>query len=352
MSNKIGIITFQAALNYGALLQAYSLKQFLNSCGCQAEVVNYVPPFLKHQSDPKFSLYKNPKNIIKMNLQVLSEKKNFVAFQAFRKKQLELSDVITDNELENILNKYDIVIYGSDQVWNSNITRNNLYYFGKSVKKGTKKISYAASMGNKVGNLSDEEIKLIKNLNAVSVREKEAENYLKTLGIDSKCVGDPVFLNTSEFWKKEIDNVKLAIKEKYIFYYTIEHNQKLAEEARSYAVKHGLKLISAHGRGTKQNEYAEYLNNIGPLEFVALIKNAEVVFTNSFHATAFSSIFEKNTYISLHSNTGSRIINLLNIMGKDYNNNNKCEFIDFSEIDRKLLESQIVESQKYLVNNI
>ena len=350
MSNKIGIITFQAALNYGALLQAYSLKKFLNSCGHQAEVVNYVPPFLKHQMNPKFSFYKNPKNIIKMNLQVLSEKKNFGAFQTFRKNQLELSEAINDKELENILNKYDIVIYGSDQVWNSNITRNNLYYFGKGVKKDIKKISYAASMGNKVGNLSDEEIKLIKDLKAVSVREKEAENYLKSLGIDSSCVVDPVFLNKAEFWKKEIKNVKLPIKEKYIFYYTIEHNQKLAEKAKDYPKKKGLKLVSAHGTGTKQNEYAEYLNDIGPLEFVALIKNAEAVFTNSFHATAFSSIFEKKAYIGLHSVTGSRIINLLNVMGKDYNN--KCEIIDFSAIDRNLLENKIIESQQYLVNNI
>ena len=43
---KIGIITFQCAHNYGAVLQAYALKEYLKTLGYSVNIINYRPRYI------------------------------------------------------------------------------------------------------------------------------------------------------------------------------------------------------------------------------------------------------------------------------------------------------------------
>ena len=56
------------------------------------------------------------------------------------------------------------------------------------------------------------------------------------------------------------------------------------------------------------------LHDVGPFEYLELIDNAEFVITNSFHAVAFSSIFEKKLIYYLKDELSNRILELLSMM--------------------------------------
>ena len=51
---KAGIITFNSAHNYGAVLQVYAMQEYLKSIGIDAEVINYRPK----EIDKVYKLYK------------------------------------------------------------------------------------------------------------------------------------------------------------------------------------------------------------------------------------------------------------------------------------------------------
>lgn len=106
---RIGTITFHWAKNYGAILQAYALQQYLKVKGYDNEIINYLPINV----------------IIRLTL---SDIKNFnmsnfikeIKLKFFRTKYLTFSQDTFNNshDLKKACNNYDINICGSDQVWN------------------------------------------------------------------------------------------------------------------------------------------------------------------------------------------------------------------------------------------
>ena len=243
--------------------------------------------------------------------------------------------VYNTKEIEKVNQDTDIYITGSDQVWNPVIVGELSDIFTLNFNSNNiKKISYAASVGN--ANMIKESAQLFKEkiekLDAVSVREHDAQVVLDQL-IDKpvKEVLDPTLLIDQEEWNESIKGMKTE-KEKYIFTYGLPSDKEYLKIVNDLSKKTGLKIIHC---GLRKNEYdnvAKTIYNEGPLEFINYIKNAEYVVSTSFHATAFSVIFNKKFFIVPHRKTGARVTSLLeklNIKNRVYYSYDEFKDIDY-----------------------
>lgn len=150
---KIGIITFHAAHNFGSMLQAYALQTFLSSKGHKVEIINYRSCQQKNlYFKPLFSKYafKHPKFF----MQCLIHPSNTVAmiekwnrFEHFLSNHLNLTKEYSDlRELKEANFSYDVIISGSDQIWNNNPADFSEAYMIPFADKCIK-IAYAPSLG-------------------------------------------------------------------------------------------------------------------------------------------------------------------------------------------------------------
>ena len=144
---KIGILTFHNVINYGGVLQCMALQDFLKAYNYEVEVINYKSKHIgKNNKLIKFSSTSNLiKSVLTLPFNYIRKKR----YNNFIKNNLILTnDVKNYDELKKLCEeKYDYVIIGSDQVWNSEITENEAdVYFLENIN--VKKISYAASTGD------------------------------------------------------------------------------------------------------------------------------------------------------------------------------------------------------------
>lgn len=300
---KIGILTYQYAMNYGALLQAYALKTYLESSGHTVEILNYDTSYLYNRNRSlKSKIISVFWNIVKNRL---GAKKKKHVFEKFRRNYLGLNDYIirSKDELVKYLDgkDFDAFIVGSDQVWNPEINgKDDTYYL--NFTDSAMKISYAASFG--VSSLKQEDLneitEYLKSFSAISVREKTGMEILKKLDRDIEVVLDPVFLPHVEIWNK-LAGMSENVSGKYMLCYVMpgdkELESKIEELARQYKRNTGNQVIFLGRKEFKKfKKDGRDLVSAAPWEFVSLFKNADIIITNSFHGTAFSIIFNKKFY--------------------------------------------------------
>lgn len=203
--------------------------------------------------------------------------------------------------------KYDLIVCGSDQIWRKQPEHYgyNPVYFGKNSIRATKQISYAASMGNLPSSEGDKtKVKeFVSCLDAVSVRENNLAEFLRSIGIDNVEVSlDPTLLLSAEKWNTLIP-VENSYSEKYALFYEITEKCFDENQMRDFCNKHGWRLIILRTKVPMHiKEYELY--SVGPDKFVNLVRSAEFVFTSSFHGLAFSIINHKNFLCSNSLNSG------------------------------------------------
>lgn len=350
---KVMILTFQFADNYGALLQAYALKREIETIGYQADVVNYVSDLNKaeYSRNPfivKGSFKKKVKRVLKLPLAW----KQMKLCDEFRKTNLELKREIKKEELMNLTEEYTALVVGSDQVWNGRLTGDNTTYFldfGKNIKK----ISYAASLGTmKMTDFQKDCMKkYVSEFDAVSIREERNLDEVKYYVSKAENVVDPVFLNTGQ-WKQIASAGKHSVAEKYILYYSLggaEDFEKIVEELSN---THSLQTISVHPTAKKYHIKGKQLYNVGPIDFLALIENAEIVCTDSFHATCFSIIFGKLLCYKTNQDNPGRAESFLRklkaIPDNSLTETLSCQLLDCSKINKTILKQDIARSKTFL----
>lgn len=282
---KIFISTYYKYNNYGTRLQNYALQTALESNLENTEVKTI---YLKNKKDSIRNLIKKICASLKSSWKNDIQKEK--AFNVFNQK---IHFLKTTNKKLNLLDREDsIFIAGSDQIWSPTHLENNPndidLFLLKFVQKG-KKISYAPSFG--VEQLPTNLINLYKNgledFNHLSIREFTGEKILKqNFNLNAKIVPDPVFLLTQEEWLKIAKRPK---QDSYAILYMLgKKNTVFTQSVKEYCNKNNLKIITIAGNDINRNEITAT-----PEEFIGLIKNAEVVFTDSFHACSFSIIFNK-----------------------------------------------------------
>ena len=340
---KIGIITITDNNNFGNRLQCYALYKVLKK-------KNYN--VMEIRNDNK-SFVLQTKRFIRQAINILDiksrkKRKKFRIFNKYIKRTQYVIDYNKPTEKE----KFDMYIVGSDQVWNPEYNRlSNLDLLNFSTN--AIKNSYAASFGlsNLTSNYS-EKIKLLNDFKHISVREQSGMKIIdKFLNRkDVKIMLDPTLLLSKKEWHKLSEKADCTIGSNYIFLYFLgKLNTETKNTINQFALKKQLKIVNILD---KNSEYYES----GPNEFVSLIENASIIFTDSFHASVFSFIFQKPFVIFERNeikNTYSRLENFLTMFslkdrkfnGKFISNENLN--VDYSK-GYSILENKRNESIEYI----
>lgn len=326
MGKKIGILTFHTADNYGAVLQAFALKEFVSlKYSNSTEIIDFHTPGhnVEHYKIFKKRHPNALKNIILnffVALRYFAFKRKHRLFEVFRNGYLNLSKRRYESEESLGVHEgdYDVYITGSDQVFNPYVPYSNTYYLGFVKQPSIKKMSYAGSFGIAV--LPDTEKDRIKDLlsdfDFISCREENGLTILKDLGIKyADFVCDPVFLLSADQWSKIIPSREVI--EDYIFVYDLNGGNNLIEIAHNIKAESGIKRIICATSNTMQHykdTYCKY--DVGPLQLLSYIKNAQYVVTDSFHGSSLALILNVKVLIYIATpSTSSRLTSLTNKLG-------------------------------------
>lgn len=311
---KLGICACYQHKNYGSQLQSYATTVELARRNIDFEVIRYkkkITPLLLVKSLPRLL---NPvfindriietsqkKMMLKLHPQLAQDNAvRNAAFDKFSQSRFKkLSPVYYGYEqLKEQSKKYTAVMVGSDQLWSpSGITSN--FYNLMFADDNTVKISYATSFG--VSQINPKYHKIyntfLNRLDFISVRENSGKKIVEELSSNkAEVVCDPVILLDAEQWLKEIPNKRLY-DEPYIFAYFLGKSAEYRDAVTKFAKQKDLKIVTEphmDSYNKADENFGDYTPfDIGPAEFVNLIRNAEYVFTDSFHGSVFSMLYQK-----------------------------------------------------------
>lgn len=361
---RVGILTFHQSKNYGSVLQAFALLETLTSMGYDAELVNFVPEVQKQE----YALWKKEitsksiiLNIITM-LDLKYIKRRNGEFENFFERYKLSANIYNCADMQK--QNYNVIIVGSDQVWNVNaIDFDNMFLLPMKCRK---KIAYAVSMG-RVSQIpdviTDEQLEYIRDFDRISVREQGTKEFLeRAIGKRVNVTLDPTLLVNKTKWSKLAGEIPLC-KDEYFLVYSIEYYPDIVNVIHEITKKCKKKVIYIYTckksyycfiKGWKKNK------KCSPEDFLNYIKYAEFVFSSSFHGCVFSLIFEKNFYALERILNGEivyedRIRTLLTqlslekriINSESVHKKIELETIDYTCVN-KILEQKIEKSKNYI----
>ncbi len=294
---KIDIITMHGVYNYGSALQTYATITYLERKGHEVEIIDYYPGRMRHYGsisqlfrDANTFHHNAVKSAIISCVKYCSIPKLKRAFIPFATEHFLKTDKFESNEeIKKNPPKADVYCTGSDQVWNDYLERGfDSTYFLDFAPEEAKKIAFSASFGR--DDIKPEELKTIQKYlnkyNAISVREDSGLQALTGTPVDLKaCVLDPSFMLTGEEWKK----LAPIISEKgYILVYKLHEDSIASEAALAIGKREGKPVIRISLDYMKRIKGGKTVVAPEVTKFISYIANADLVVTDSFHATAFS----------------------------------------------------------------
>lgn len=382
MDKKVGIVSCYFKHNYGSMLQAYATQKILDDWNIPNETINLEVLDKQIAKGKKkyyqsqivnFSFIKAKLGMVKMklyckfangslrnNISIRDKKfeefeKNFHLSKAYEK----MSDICEEGN-------YTDILVGSDQLWLPvNIVAD--YYTLNFVPENVNKISFATSFG--VSQIPEkykqQYVAFLKRIENLSVREDSGVKLVKDLtGREASLVCDPTLLFNKEEWMS-IQKEERLIQDKYIFCYFLGKTVEYRKFAERIKEKTGYKIVSLN----HLDEYVKYSDqfadeapfDVGPSEFLNLVRNAEFVCTDSFHGTVFSLIHHKKFFVfrrypnQSKVSTNSRLDSLLKIVdlkerlleGTESVEDWIGKEIDYEMVDEKL-EKFREESKRFL----
>ncbi|WP_338037042.1 polysaccharide pyruvyl transferase family protein [Metabacillus dongyingensis] len=260
----------------------------------------------------------------------------------------------SNEEIRKELPVADAYICGSDQIWNClHLNGKDPAFYLDFAPNNKIKFSYAASFAT--DSIPDKYKSYIKSrievFDGIGIREKSGVEIVKKMGIKNAVnVVDPVFLLNEEDWNKV--GIK-EIQDKYILIYDFDNSKLIKKIAKQISEERGYKIYSINQSRLK---YADkYFVFEGPEMFVSLIKNAQYVISNSFHAAVFSIIYEKDfVIVNRKEDINTRMRDLLEdlnlnerLVGETFSLNKLLEKIDYTE-SKEILFRKIHFSKSYL----
>lgn len=300
---KTGLVTFYHIHHYGALLQAAATQRAVESLGGTCEIIDY---YVNQNND----LFRRPSSLsaaaadAHTALHHKSLKARHDRFEEFARRWLRISPHRFESleELRAAELPYDLILSGSDQIWNPKIFPNGRFdpvFFGAFSPR--RKIAYAPSFG--IPAIPDGmEAELAGYLSAfshLSVREEQGASIVRQLtGQSVPVVLDPTLLLTREDWEK-MAAAPAGSGKGYILCYCISTPGALEPYIRRLAEETGLPVVQLCGVRRKVHPRARCVLNAGPAEFLGLFRDAAYVCTNSFHGTVFSLQFQKPFFTSV-----------------------------------------------------
>ena len=307
----VGLLTLDSRMyNYGGFLQEMALQDAIKSLGYECEIIDYdvsqeFNTFSLKRGIKNFSFEKIKKKLIKEKTIPLSDyvsdlvEKRKNVFDESRADNLVLSRKMSSSDLSSVDLPYEQIVCGSDQIWNPDY--NIPAFFLNFGRKGCRRVIYAASIGKDHLSRHQKKIysKLLEFPDYISVREDSAQKLISNITeTDVKLVLDPTLLHRQEYWMEKADDSSLNYRN-YIFCYFLNLTDEKVRAANDFAEKNNCEIIAIPYLHNEMEEYSEKLNGklfseVNPADFLNLIRNAEAIITDSFHAIVFSIIFQKD----------------------------------------------------------
>ena len=323
---KIAVITYHNSYNYGAALQAYATVEYLKSLGCDPYLIDYYPENLRDfgtfRAAYKETGYKTKnrmKRLLLTAVRLPSHKKLAQVFNTFAYTALPLSKLyLSKEELRKEPPEADIYCTGSDQVWNNYYTHefDDTFFLGFA-PAGKPRFALASSFGR--SDFTEEELDYIKEhikgYGFITVREESAKDLLAKMGRDVSVVPDPTLLTDPEIWEDFAKEP--GIEGPYILVYQLHGDGTALKKAMKYGKEKNIPVIRIN---TFLHHFRFGCRNIllpDPHVFLGLFRDADCVFTDSFHGTVFSLLFRKKLAVELPHRFSSRITTLLKAAGAE-----------------------------------
>lgn len=296
---KIGILTYHRAHNFGAYLQAMALCQKLNQYEfIKAEIIDFRM-CREVDSYSSISFFLKPIRPLKAKFY----RKKYEAFckaQDSAKHLYSKESIISDSieDLRNMINgKYDIVVVGSDEVWKIDGYRGLPAPYFLPGEFGCRKFAYAVSSRSDFSNIAKKDYtKLLEDINSfeyIGVREKITRDRLRNLVANKKIIHlnyDPTFIFDFDISDVDITAIykKYNISENKKTIVLMSDNGKINKKiALSLGRKYNFVSVFDYNIGYKN------IADISPYEWLSIIKNADLVITNYYHAACFSIIYSR-----------------------------------------------------------
>lgn len=362
---KIGQLTFHASHNYGSVLQAYALAKQLQLMGHETEFINLRP---QSQKDAYKVIMGSGIHRAFQYLIYPQLKRRYEHYERFITQVLPVTEkeYSSTDELKKECFDYDAYVCGGDQIWNPVCQDFETAYYLQFLDSSdtAKKIAYSPSLGrtefdgNTLKNIST----WVKRFDSISVREPRGAEIIQNMTekpVSTVC--DPVVLLDKAEWEKIA--VKPKYKKPYILVYFLENNhgsRELTEYLRK-TTGYDVVIFNEYIRDFVKPYHKAY--GASPEEFVGLFMNASLVYTNSFHGTAFSTIFEKPFITAIAAdqehainNNDSRKIDYLKRIGLEERlyTSGQPDKENLLNIDYTLVRKKIsvfkAESLKYLMS--
>lgn len=379
----IGLVTCYFHHNYGSMLQAYATEMIMQQMGLPYQTIACKAP-INYMKENKL-LYIIKKLLIadwKMRLgkmKIERAKKDYPEFARnwdIRNKAFDnFSDTFfhvspyckNREELTKMAENYSAFLVGSDQLWRTDSVEHG-YYTLEWVPDNIRKIAYSTSIGVKEVPWFqvNKNKRFMNRFDYMALREQSACDLVyKLTGRKVPVVLDPTLLFTDEQWM-EIQKQEPLTDGKYIFCYLLGNNPSQRNFIKEIKEKTGYKIVALQQLDDyipSDEGFADEAPYVGPREFLNYIRNAEFVFTDSFHCSVFSILYKKNFFTfsrfaeGAKQSTNTRIDNLLHITGLEDRRMTKDKTIEevvnfnriFDGVDEKL-NALRKSSMDYLYN--
>ncbi|WP_024860111.1 polysaccharide pyruvyl transferase family protein [Ruminococcus flavefaciens] len=297
---KIGILTWLHNGNYGTVLQAYALQRFLRNMGYNVQNINFnastkqkIKNLIVRKNSPKLFMEKMENYLTekKADKEKLFQKKK--RFSNFLNENFNLTAQIDSYiKLTEYSETFDIYICGSDQIWSPALLNTPYYFDFVSSKK--RKIAYSCSFGVSRVPVNKKKIiaELLQDFDYISVRENSGKKIVKELiRKEVPVMVDPVFLLNTNEWD-EIASERLVDGE-YVFAYFLTYNKEYFDFAQQVSKMLGVKLVVVPVTKEEYQIQGDIIQDVGPAQWISLIKYSKMVLTDSFHGSVFSLLYQK-----------------------------------------------------------
>lgn len=296
---KIGIVTVQDSNNFGSFLQAYALQTVLQDMG--HEVVFIRSRSKEYIKRIFYRVRPNKRELLHFPAFLSENWRGWRKYRCFQSEQkcFRVIDSYHDEP-------FDLVILGSDEIWNvrTPVFRTPIFY-GAGMEHV---MAYAVS----IGNATIEEMEcipehLFHTINPILARDKHTAEFLKGKGIIAPVVCDPTFLVDKTIFQRPYQN-PLLDGEPFLLVYSYGLDQHISQSIRMFAKEHHLRVLST----CFPFDWCDGTLNCSPLDFCAVLEQADYVFTSTFHGTIFSILNHKQ-FVSLPQSRKTK--DLLNNLG-------------------------------------
>lgn len=353
---KAAVITLHTVCNYGTQLQAFATQEKLKQYFDDVEFIDYRRP-----DTYGIGLLKTftKGNILKALVVLPTLIYWKYIFGDFQKENLKLSQkkYLSDLDFKKFEDNADVYFSGSDQVWNTGWNNGIIpSMYLNFVPDNKPKYAYASSFGK--SKLTKEEVqsskKFIEKFSKITVREESGLNILKEQYDFQNCerILDPTLVMDASFWRKYASPKK--IREPYILVYNLNRSKEFDAYAQELSKRTGLKLYRFCTRFDQIFRNGKSILIPKIFDFITLVDNAEMVLTDSFHATAFSINLNTEPICIYPKNYSGRLSEFLDLVKstqrhiKDYNDFDVIDrHVDFEQVNQ-ILNKERNRVDKYL----